>query len=321
MQNNLFFRRVMLMIYLVIATLTFIFYGILKYLSLTKTKTGTSVILFKFSFLFFLIVGFFFLLFIIFYFKYRTRNFLWYLLPFIGGVTFAIRALLSKKNPTDFHISAKSWGILALFGLFGLDQTTGEMFFIFTLSNKEMVPWQIIVDLIFFVATLAYFIYWAKKRQIAQWAPQAIWKQKYKILLTLAIMVAFDYAYFWLVSVFHQSIPIGSNQTALDQTAKLIPPALNWIHLAIGAPIMEETIFRVGIFELVLPRHPKIALVISALLFAFVHMIGNLNAWLLWPVYLVPGFMLAGLYYKSHHVEATATVHFVWNGILNYLLP
>ncbi len=322
MQENIIFRRIMLGLYLFFGLSVNVIYGIIFGLSLNSVELSlpTRLILSALLLLTFLAaLGL--LLFDVLFFRYRARNLFWLLFPFLGGLIFGFRALFSKKAPQAFRLAEKSWNIWALFGLLGLDQTTGMFFGLFP-NQKALAIWQIVLDLLLLAATIAYFVYWGRKRARVQWRWQNIWHNKWWIILALAAMTAFAYLYPWLLNILHLGLPMPQNQAELNSLAQSTPAFLMWIHLAVGAPIMEETIFRAGIYELVSPKHPKIALFVSAILFASIHLLGpDLLNWKMWLIYLVPGFALAGLYYKTRKVEATMTVHFIWNGLLNYFLP
>ncbi|MDR0298064.1 MAG: CPBP family intramembrane metalloprotease [Streptococcaceae bacterium] len=264
-------------------------------------------------------------LFTLLFFHYRARYLMLLFLPLFGGLGFAVIAFIraNKTEARDFRLNEKLWSFLALLGLYGLDQTTGNLFGNFV-GNDKMQVWQTVLDMIFFAATLAYFIYWGKKRGIAEWRLKNLWTTKWAILIGVVLLIAYIYAYPGLLSLFHIHVPNGDNQTGIDALSKLVPGWLMWLHLAFGAPVMEETIFRTGIYELISPKHPKIAFFASAISFASIHMMnGSFLDWRVWGIYLGMGFILSGIYYKTRKVETTAAMHFIWNGIISYfsLLP
>ena len=314
--------KILLSIYLALAFLTIVSYAIGDVLALNSGgghPTLASLLLVLVSILLSLVSSGLYL-FVILYFHYQKRYLFLLLAPFLGGMFFAVIALISKSEGQDFRLQGKIWNFAALFGLMGLDQTTGSLFQYFAINSK-LVTWQIIIDLIFFTLTLAYFIYWGRKR-VKAWSVKNFWSCKWAILIGIVVMIAWNFAWPAFVSFFHTSIPVGDNQSTLNQLATHTPTWLMWLHVSIGAPIMEESIFRLGIYELISPKHSKIAFFASAIVFAFLHMAnGSIADWRVWGVYLGMGLILSAVYYKMRKVEATATIHFLWNGIVTWLLP
>jgi len=321
-------RKILLVVYFIIGLLPNIFYLLnvsYNFQHLNDTQSGITPplanIIFSMLMAFTLILSFGLFLFTILFFHYRARNLFWLLFPFVGGLTFAGLAFFSKAEAQTYRMPKKLWGILVVFGLYGVDNLAQlpEAFFRADLHKMNLLQNMIIV--LFLVGGIVYCIYWGRKRRLALWQFRPIWEHKWKILIGIVAITVFSYFWPWLLSLFHISIPQGANQDALNALERNIPAIVFWIEGAIAAPVMEESIFRVGIFELVSPKHPKLAILVSTVVFASAHMIGNITTWSLWPIYLAMGFVFGFLYYKTRRVEVSATAHFIWNGIMTYILP
>lgn len=243
------------------------------------------------------------------------------LVPFVGGIVFSALAFVNanKAEAADFKMNAKLWAFFSLLGLFALDQSSASIFTLWAFKEKLTI-WQIMIDLAFLSATIFYFIYWGRNRGITKWSIKNLLASKWMILLGLILMIVWSLVYPAILSIFNLNIPIGDNQALINSAAANTPSWLMWLHLAIGAPVMEETIFRAGIYELLFDKQPIIAFFTSAISFAALHMLnGSLLDWRVWGIYLGMGFILSGVYYKTRKIESTVSLHFLWNGVWSYL--
>jgi len=321
MESNLTLRRIWWSLYLTLVIITQTGYIVL--LSILGNEAdfgryGPAISLLAAS----LLLSIIFFLILILTYQYRARYILWLLVPFIGGLGFAIYALVSKVEPEELRITGKWLAFLSLLGLWLLDQTTGSFFQIF-IGKDRLEPWEIVIDLILFALTITYFIYWTKeKRKLVDWSIKNLWPGKWWILLSLVGMFVAFVALNFILHYFQLGAPKGSNQETIEGLLEKLPFALIWVHLAIGAPIMEEVVFRTGIFELMSPKHPRLALGLSTLIFAGIHLDGaGYLDWRIWAPYLILSFFLSFLYYKTRKLETTVFVHFIWNGLISIFLP
>lgn len=202
-----------------------------------------------------------------------------------------------------------------LLGLLVIDLITPNVERAFTSGGHSLSPLQIVIVAVVAVLSIAYFVYWGKTQNYAEWSFKNFWQNKGKIILGLLSV----YAVLIVVSLIMAGLKlvpsVSANQQALDELVKLVPFPLIWFTSAIAAPIMEETIFRLGIFKLLFPGKDKIALVVSAILFAGVHMTTEITNFVTGLPYLVIGFILGFLYYKTKKIEVTVSVHVLWNTI------
>ena len=119
------------------------------------------------------------------------------------------------------------------------------------------------------------------------------------------------------------TVTVPANQAGINDMANSVPYLLLAIPI-VFAGFFEELTYRVGIFELLFPKHKKLAFVISAFIFAFLHVsAGSLLDWHAWLLYGAMSFVLTGLYYKWHNFYLNMSVHATYNFIgvvLNGLL-
>lgn len=127
---------------------------------------------------------------------------------------------------------------------------------------------------------------------------------------------------------------------ALAQSAPLVYAAL----VCVVAPVVEEFIFRYYIYR-PLERNTRIwklqegekltrkqyiinallALIISTLLFAFIHLTASLASNTFaqdiktWPAYVIPALPLGIIYFKTRKIAASITAHITYNTILVFL--
>ena len=108
-----------------------------------------------------------------------------------------------------------------------------------------------------------------------------------------------------------------NNQEAL-QNANMNPLVLI-VFAVIVAPIVEELIFRGILMAKVFNPNSLIGMVVSALLFGWVHGPTNIGSWI---IYAGMGFGLAYLYHRTHKLEHTIALHMINNyiGVIFMLL-
>lgn len=124
-----------------------------------------------------------------------------------------------------------------------------------------------------------------------------------------------------------KSNAVPANQAGINSMENSIPYLLLAIPI-VFAGFFEELTYRVGIFELLLPKHQKIAFIVSAFIFAFLHVsAGSLLDWHAWLLYGTMSFILTGIYYKWRNFYLNMSVHATYNFIgvvlngLSKLLP
>lgn len=137
-----------------------------------------------------------------------------------------------------------------------------------------------------------------------------------------------------IYSIILSALDLASSSTNQDSVNNIIfdNPLLGFLFVVIAAPLFEEIIFRFGIFRIFTNKSKKLEIagvVITTLLFAFVHMTATIEAvfadinnpdWELLksdllsvPSYLIGAFCLTFAYYKSKNLVTTMLMHMAWN--------
>ena len=145
-----------------------------------------------------------------------------------------------------------------------------------------------------------------------------------------ALMYGLTLVYSILLEVFK----LTSTSTNQDAVNNIIVenPILGFLFVVVAAPLFEEIIFRLGVFRAFTNKNKKteiIGLVVTTLLFAFVHMTATFEMtfadpsnpdWELFksdmlslPSYLIGAFSLTFAYYKSKNLITPMLMHMAWN--------
>ncbi|CYU87843.1 CPBP family intramembrane glutamic endopeptidase [Streptococcus suis] len=107
-----------------------------------------------------------------------------------------------------------------------------------------------------------------------------------------------------------QGIEATANQIGIDKLLRTIPFGLAFVRIACQAAISEEIIVRGYLFKKFFEKYKILGIVISGLLFAFLHGPTDLGSWI---IYASPGFLMAYLYYKTDYLIYPIAVHFINN--------
>ncbi|EMG27563.1 hypothetical protein X560_1768 [Listeria fleischmannii 1991] len=108
-----------------------------------------------------------------------------------------------------------------------------------------------------------------------------------------------------------------ANQTGIENIFSNSSIMTMFISVVILAPIAEETIFRGLLMGVVLRKFPKIAVIVSSLLFTLLHIPTDILSFI---IYFVMAFGLAFMYYKTRRLEACILLHFVNNLIAFFFM-
>ncbi|HEM6238162.1 TPA: CPBP family intramembrane metalloprotease [Streptococcus suis] len=117
-----------------------------------------------------------------------------------------------------------------------------------------------------------------------------------------------------------QGIEDTANQIGIDKLLRMIPFGLAFVRIACQAAISEEIIVRGYLFKKFFEKHKILGIVVSGLVFAFLHGPTDLGSWI---IYASPGFILAYLYYKTDYLIYPMAVHFInnaWSVVAFYYL-
>ncbi|HEO6870143.1 TPA: CPBP family intramembrane metalloprotease, partial [Streptococcus agalactiae] len=157
---------------------------------------------------------------------------------------------------------------------------------------------------------IALFLYYAKVKQIIRWKALLTRKALVTIFLGwLSLRVPQIIGYLIMTM---QGVKDTANQTVIMELTKQLPLALMLIFTIIGAPIMEEIIFRYIIPKELFAKHQKWGFVIGTLAFALIHSPSDIGSFI---IYAGMGAILSFVYYKTEHLEYSIMVHFINNAL------
>lgn len=140
-----------------------------------------------------------------------------------------------------------------------------------------------------------------------------------KALAYLGIIYAAIFAYGIIMTVLRIN-QTSANQDSIDAMTK-IAPFLSGLYVCILAPILEEIIFRFGLFRSLLKFGKKAAVIIVAFIFAGMHLIASLEEGTLLadltslPVYLIGGISLTVAYCREKDIAVSICIHFMYNSL------
>ncbi|HEL2402702.1 TPA: CPBP family intramembrane metalloprotease [Streptococcus suis] len=154
------------------------------------------------------------------------------------------------------------------------------------------------------------FMYWrAEKNGIKIWDSNVLtWKGFGLVILTFAVAQLFNHLGYYIMEL--QGIEETSNNLELTKLLENIPFWLALINMACLPAISEEIIVRGYLFKKFFEKHKILGIVVSGLIFAFLHGPTDLGSWI---IYASPGFLMAYLYYKTDYLIYPMAVHFINN--------
>ncbi|WEV45504.1 type II CAAX endopeptidase family protein [Streptococcaceae bacterium ESL0687] len=133
--------------------------------------------------------------------------------------------------------------------------------------------------------------------------------------------IGIGFACLFVVSMIANSLAsqLGTSETANQTDLNSLmasSPAIIFAICTISAGFFEELVFRVGIFELLSPKHPKIAALLAIAVFALMHGPTDLGSLL---IYLSMSIVLTMLYYEYRNFYVNMSVHALWNTMVTLL--
>ncbi|MBJ8326386.1 CPBP family intramembrane glutamic endopeptidase [Streptococcus pacificus] len=174
---------------------------------------------------------------------------------------------------------------------------------------------QIIVTVLIQLASIFAFVYFAIKKQFISLNEKL---SVLKALLTFAIGYPTILLGGILGNLFLSSDGqvTTENQQALLQLISQVPMVIMFVMIVIGAPIMEELLFRKMIPHYLFKNHQTVGLIVGGLLFALFHMPTNLGSFI---TYGVMSAVLTFVVYKTKRIEYSILLHFL-NNVIAFLL-
>ncbi|HEM3176669.1 TPA: CPBP family intramembrane metalloprotease [Streptococcus suis] len=164
------------------------------------------------------------------------------------------------------------------------------------------------------------FVYWrAEKNDITIWDRNFLtWKGLGLVILTFTVAQIFQHLGYYIMEL--QGIEDTSNELELTKILENIPFWVALINMACLPAISEEVITRGYLFKKLFEKHKMLGIVVSGLIFAFLHGPTDLGSWI---IYASPGFLMAYLYFKTDYLIYPIAVHFInnaWSVVAFYYL-
>ncbi|WNY50746.1 CPBP family intramembrane glutamic endopeptidase [Streptococcus iners] len=200
-------------------------------------------------------------------------------------------------------LGQKLWILLRVFGFMVLAVLPDV---ILNLSTSQLAQWGAAL----LSVGILVFMYWrAEKNGITIWDGSFLtWKGLCLVVLTFTVAQLFIYLGYYIMEL--QGIEETSNELELTKLLENIPFWLALINMACLPAISEEIIVRGYLFKKLFEKYKILGIVVSGLIFAFLHGPTDLGSWI---IYASPGFLLAYLYYKTDYLIYPIAVHFINN--------
>lgn len=200
-------------------------------------------------------------------------------------------------------LGRKLWILLRAFGFMVLAVLPDA---ILDLSTLQWAQWGAAL----LSVGILVFMYWrAEKNGITIWDRSFLtWRGLGFVVLTFTVAQLFKHLGYYIMEL--QGIEETSNDLELTKLVENIPFWLALINMACLPAISEEIIVRGYLFKKFFEKYKILGIVISGLLFAFLHGPTDLGSWI---IYASPGFLMAYLYYKTDYLIYPIAVHFINN--------
>ncbi|HEL1632813.1 TPA: CPBP family intramembrane metalloprotease [Streptococcus suis] len=200
-------------------------------------------------------------------------------------------------------LGQKFWILLRAFGFMVLAVLPDA---ILDLSTLQWAQWGAAL----LSVGILVFMYWrAEKNGITIWDRSFLtWRGLGFVVLTFTVAQLFKHLGYYIMEL--QGIEETSNDLELTKLVENIPFWLALINMACLPAISEEIIVRGYLFKKFFEKYKILGIVVSGLLFAFLHGPTDLGSWI---IYASPGFLLAYLYYKTDYLIYPIAVHFINN--------
>ncbi|WP_105144976.1 CPBP family intramembrane glutamic endopeptidase [Streptococcus suis] len=197
----------------------------------------------------------------------------------------------------------KIWILLLAFLLLLLDHIPVS---ILEQSTSQVAQWTAGLSSI---GIMVFMCWLAERKGLAIWDSKILtWKGLGIVLLTYSVAQLFKYLGQFIMDL--QGIEDTANQIGIEKLLQTIPFWLAFLRIAFQAAISEEIIVRGYLFKKFFEKHKILGIVVSGLVFAFLHGPTDLGSWI---IYASPGFLMAYLYYKTDYLIYPMAVHFINN--------
>ncbi|NQG96840.1 CPBP family intramembrane metalloprotease [Streptococcus suis] len=200
-------------------------------------------------------------------------------------------------------ICRKIWILLQAFLLLLLEIIST---FILQKSTSQVAQWTAGLSSI---GIMVFMCWLAERKGLAIWDRKFLtWKGLGLVALTLLFTSLSTVLGHTIMDL--QGIEDTANQIGIDKLLRTIPFGLAFVRIACQAAISEEIIVRGYLFKKFFEKHKILGIVVSGLIFAFLHGPTDLGSWI---IYASPGFLMAYLYYKTDYLIYPIVVHFINN--------
>ena len=187
---------------------------------------------------------------------------------------------------------------------------------ILSMDNKQSLLNTLIVIAVYGLIIFL-FLYVAKKENLLTFDFSFFNGSSVK-LLVLSYFVSFAIGILAAIVMQLEGAPlIPQNQERVTEITQQIPKIISVISIVIGAPIMEEIIFRGLIPKKLFAQHQVVGYVVGAILFGFFHSPTNIGSFIL---YGGMGAVFAYVAYKTDRLEMSILAHMLRNGIAVVLM-
>ncbi|MFM0855801.1 CPBP family intramembrane metalloprotease [Streptococcus suis] len=200
-------------------------------------------------------------------------------------------------------LGQKLWILLRVFGFMMMIVLPDA---ILEVSTSQLAQWGAAL----LIVGILVLMYWrAEKNGITIWDRSFLtWKGLGLVVLTFAVAQLFKHLGYYIMEL--QGIEETGNELELIKLLENIPFWLALINMACLPAISEEIIVRGYLFKKLFEKYKILGIVVSGLIFAFLHGPTDLGSWI---IYASPGFLLAYLYYKTDYLIYPIAVHFINN--------
>lgn len=200
-------------------------------------------------------------------------------------------------------ICRKIWILLQAFLLLLLELIPT---FILQKSTSPVAQWT---AGLFSIGIMVFMCWLAERKGLAIWDRKFLtWKGLGLVALTVLFTSLSTVLGHTIMEL--QGIEATANQIGIERALRTIPFGLAFVRIACQAAISEEIIVRGYLFKKFFEKYKILGIVISGLLFAFLHGPTDLGSWI---IYASPGFLMAYLYYKTDYLIYPIAVHFINN--------
>lgn len=167
------------------------------------------------------------------------------------------------------------------------------------------------------IGVFAFVIRRSLKSILKKFASSKTWKAAG---ITFGLMYAASFVYNIILMLFNYQ-DTSTNQSSINEMIASTP-LLAFLFVCVLAPLIEEIIFRFGLFRALSKINDKLAIALTTLIFAFMHMIISIQegGWELFvhdlptfPAYLIGAFAFTFAYYKTKNIATPICAHFINN--------